>query len=107
MQRTKKPEVLFNRVVKRICEFVLATLLEATCKRRAVSEVQNRVPATSRSGRIFSVCVSVDIFFVRPFLSRRETILKAFIEKNSAKKGDRARHCDAELDEFRAKREIG
>ena len=53
------------------------------------------------------LCVSVDIFFVRPFLSRRETILKAFIEKNSAKKGDRARHCDAELHQFRAKREIG
>ena len=46
-------------------------------------------------------------FFVSPFLSRRETILKAFIEKNSAKKGDRARHCDAELHQFRAKREIG
>ena len=53
------------------------------------------------------VCPCVDIFFVRPFLSRRETILKAFIEKNSAKKGDRARHCDAELHQFRAKREIG
>ena len=53
------------------------------------------------------VCVCVDIFFCRPFLSRRETILKAFIEKNSAKKGDRARHCDAELHQFRAKREIG
>ena len=67
------------KLVKRICEFVLEPLFEATCKRRAVSEVQNRVPATSRSGRIFSVCVCVDIFFVRPFLSRRETILKAFI----------------------------
>ena len=54
------------------------------------------------------VCVCLwTFFFVRPFLSRRETILKAFIEKNSAKKGDRARHCDAELHQFRAKREIG
>ena len=50
MQRTKKPEVLFNRVVKRIHEFVLVTLFEANCNCRAVLEVQNRVPATSRSG---------------------------------------------------------
>ena len=87
VQRTKKPEVLFNRVVKRIHEFVLVTLFEATCKRRAVSEVQNRVPATSRSGQIFSVCVWT-FFFVSPFLSRPGTILKAESRKNSSKRGD-------------------
>ena len=78
VQRTKKPEVLFNRVVKRICEFVLATLFEATCKRRAVSEVQNRVPATSRSGQI--LCVRQQ-FFLQTFFELVPDDFKGVIEK--------------------------
>ena len=68
MQRTKKPEVLFNRVVKRIHEFVLVPLFEATCKCRAVLEVQNRVLATSKSGQIFFV--RAHFFFADHFWSR-------------------------------------
>ena len=78
MQRTKKPEVLFNRVVKRICEFVLVTLFEATCKRRAVSEVQNRVPATSRSGQILSVRPH---FFLQVLFESVRDDFKGVIEK--------------------------
>ena len=68
MQRTKKPEVLFNRVVKIVHEFVLVPLFEATCKCRAVLEVQNRIPATSKSGQ--NVSVRSPIFFAEHFWSR-------------------------------------
>ena len=67
---------------KGICEFVLESLFEATCKCRAVLETQNRVPATSRSGQILSV------FFCSPFLSLLGTILKAESRKNSSKRVD-------------------
>ena len=78
MQRTKKPEVLFNRVVKRICEFVLEPLFEASCKRRAVSEVQNRVPATSRSGQILFVRPP---FFLQALFESVRDDFKGVIEK--------------------------
>ena len=81
MQRTKKPEVLFNRVVKRICEFVLEPLFEATCECRAVLEVQNRVLATSRSGKISSVCLFVTNFFCRPLLEQVEAAEPASTRK--------------------------
>ena len=89
VQRTKKPEVLFNRVVKRICEFVLEPLFEASCKRRAVSEVQNRVPATSRSGQIFSVCQCVcgHFFLQALFESTRDDFKGVYREKTSLKVG--------------------
>ena len=73
------------KLVKRICEFVLEPLFEATCKRRAVSEVQNRVPATSRSGQIFSVCGH---FFLQPlFESTRDDFKGVYLEKTSLKVG--------------------
>ena len=82
----KKPEVLFNRVAKRICEFVLVTLFEATCKRRAVSEVQNRVSATSRSGQILCVRPSA-YFFCRPLLEKVDVAEPASTRKIVEKKG--------------------
>ena len=69
--------------VKRICEFVLEPLFEATCKRRAVEEVPNRVPATSRSGQILSVRRH---FFVRPFLDQPDRATKGVFTKKSLKR---------------------
>ena len=77
--------MLFNRVVKIICEFVFDPLFEATCKCRAVLEVQNRVPATSRSGQIVSVCGH---FFLTAVLSRSDRIIKAISGENTLKRGD-------------------
>ena len=94
--------MLFNRVAKRIWEFVLDQLFEATCECRAVLEVQNRVPASSRLAQILSVRQH---FFCRPFLSRPETILKAISRKTPPKEGT-AKEGSVELDKFRAKREI-
>ena len=85
--------MLFNRDVKRIHEFVLVTLFEATCKRRAVSEVQNRVPATSRSGQILSVR-AMPIFFAGDFWSRSmplsPQVREKIIEKEAFAPGDKA-----------------
>ena len=103
VQRTKAPEVLFNRVVKRIHEFVLVTLFEATCKCRAVLEVQNRFPATSRSGQI--LLVRKPIFFADHFWSRSIQQQMGFSLKITQKGGSHP-SCDAELDQFRAQREI-
>ena len=86
VQRTKAPEVLFNRVVKRIHEFVLVTLFEATCNCRAVLEVQNRVPATSRSGQILCVRACA-YFFCRPLLEQVDPATKGFFAKNHSKRG--------------------
>ena len=76
--------MLFNRVVKRIWELALGQLFEATCECRAVLEVQNRVPATSRSGQIVSVCGH---FFLTAVLSRSDRIIKAISRKTPPKEG--------------------
>ena len=84
VQRTKKPEVLFKRDVKRIHEFGLVTFFKATCTCRAVSEVQNRGPATSRAGQILSV--RPPFFLQSTFGAGRCSSARKYAKKSSKKR---------------------
>ena len=77
------PEVLINRVVKRIWDLVAGPVFWATCGLRDVFEVQNRDPPASGSGPIlFDVC---RFFWQRSFgAARRSWTVQ--VRKKSVKK---------------------
>ena len=61
------PEVLFNRVVKRIWDLVAGPVFGATCGLTGVLGVRKRDPPASGSGPILCVCLSVFFFLQRSF----------------------------------------
>ena len=84
VQRTKKPEVLFNRVVKRIHEFVLGHFLRLL---ESVEPFWRSKTGSRRPPDRAKISPSVSHLFCRPLLEQVDAAEPASTRKNRRKRG--------------------